>query len=451
MKKYISFFLGLIVFVEMMLLSGCSEGESKNLKILSADGSEIAVLKNLSDELDGNEYRAYIEAVISESREIISDSLDCESEQADDYLINNGCVIYTPLDKKVFSSVKTAYEAQGVKGLKFGCAVTDLRGEILTLYSAGDGDDGFVNYATRQTPPYSSFKPLCVYTPLIENGLAEWSSVYPDSPVKKIKKDDKEVDWPANATGIYSNKNTDIAHAVKTSLNTVAVRGMQTLGISNSFDFLESNFGLTLDYEKKKAEIFGEDEVIGNVTLGYLNDGISPSDMAGYYQIFANGGNYFKTHTVIKICDKKGNTVYKDGTTPTQVIKSSTAFIMNRLLQNVVTEGGTGKNARCNGVYVGGKTGTGDFGNWFVGFTPQYTCAVWHGTEIEKNFSCEIFSKAVSGFENKKGMDFPGCDEIKKAAYCSESGMLFSEKCKEVDMGYFVSGNLPEVCNKHNE
>lgn len=453
MNKTASFFLASIIFAEIILFSGCSVGKGNNLKILSADGTELALLDSISDNFyqsDGNDRRAYIQSVLSESEEIIVDLLACTQEKARDYLIKNGCVIYTAFDEKVFESVKSSYEAKGINSLKFGCAVTDLHGGILALYSAGNNEEGYVNYATEQTPPYSSFKPLCVYAPAIDKGLATWSSVYPDSPIKKITEENKQVDWPSNATGIYANKNIDIAYAIKTSLNTVAVRCMQTLGVNNSLDFFERSFGLTLEFEKKKAEAYGEDEVIGNVALGYLNDGASPADMAGYYQIFANGGYYFKPHTVLKICDKNGNTLYKDGTKPTRIIKSSTAFIMNRLLQNVVSAGGTGEKARCEGVCVGGKTGTGDHGNWFVGFTPQYTCAVWHGTELVSNNSCEIFSKAVSGFENKTGMDFPSCDEIEKAAYCRESGMLLGEKCKEVDMGYFASGNLPEVCDKHS-
>ena len=42
--------------------------------------------------------------------------------------------------------------------------------------------------------------------------------------------------------------------------------------------------------EKKKLKTMGEDEVIGNIGLGYLQDGVSPVQMAGYYQSFANGG-----------------------------------------------------------------------------------------------------------------------------------------------------------------
>lgn len=454
MKKITAVFLITIIFLEMIIISGCSPGKGKELRIFDSNGEEIALLQSISDgykELDGNDRRAYIEAVLSESEEIIAEERSCSVEEARDYLLKKECAVHTAFDDRVYESVKNAYESQGISELDFGCAVTDLHGGLLALFSAGSDNGIYVNYATEKTPPYSSFKPLCVYTPAIENGLAVWSSVYLDSPIKTVERENGQItDWPANATGIYTNENKSLFYAIKTSLNTVAVRCMQTVGVNNSFDFLDSKFGLSLDFEKKKAALYGDDEVIGNVTLGYLYEGVSPADMAGYYQIFANGGSYCKPHTVLKICDKNEETVYEYKLEEKQVIKSSTAYIMNRLLQNVVTAGGTGENARCEGVSVGGKTGTGDLGNWFVGFTPQYTCAVWHGTELEKNNSCEIFSEAVSCFEYTSDKDYPDCAEIKKAAFCSESGMLFSEKCRKADMGYYASDSIPEACNIHN-
>ena len=454
MKRIKALFITIIIFAQVIIISGCSPSKGKSLQINDINGAELVKLQSISGsyaELEKNDRRAYLEAVLSESETAVAEVRGCNVEKAREYLLKNKCTVYTAFDDRVFESVKKAYESRVTAELDFGCAVTDLHGNLLALYSAGSDDENYVNFATQKTPPYSSFKPLCVYTPAIENGLAEWSSVYLDSPTKKIESENgQKYDWPVNATNTYTNQNTSLAYAIKTSLNTVAVRCMQTVGVKNSLDFLESKFGLTLDFEKKKAALYGEDEVIGNVALGYLYDGVSPKDMAGYYQIFANGGSYCKPHTVLKICDKNGETVYENKSEEKQIIKKSTAYIMNRLLQNVVTAGGTGENARCDGVLVGGKTGTGDEGNWFVGFTPQYTCAVWHGTELVKNNACEIFSEAVSGFDNSAKKNYPNCAEIKKAAYCLDSGMLFSEKCRRADMGYFASDNIPETCNKHH-
>lgn len=44
--------------------------------------------------------------------------------------------------------------------------------------------------------------------------------------------------------------------------------------------------------------------------MGYLYDGVSVIDMAGYYQIFGNGGKYYKPEAITKIIDDHGKTIY---------------------------------------------------------------------------------------------------------------------------------------------
>ena len=63
----------------------------------------------------------------------------------------------------------------------------------------------------------------------------------------------------------------------------------------------------------------------------------------------------------------------------TRAFSDGVAYEVARILQNNVT-GGTGVGAQI-GVPVGGKTGTTDdyTDAWFVGFTPNYSTAVWMG------------------------------------------------------------------------
>ena len=190
MKKITAFFLTVVIFAEMIIISGCSPGKGKKLQIKNINGEELATLQSISDErteLEGNDRRAYHEAVLSESESAIAEARGCTVKKAREYLLKNECTVYTAFDDRVFESVKKAYESRGIAELDFGCAVTDLHGNLLALYSSGSVDGNYVNYATEKTPPYSSFKPLCVYTPAIENALAVWSSVFPDSPIKKIE------------------------------------------------------------------------------------------------------------------------------------------------------------------------------------------------------------------------------------------------------------------------
>lgn len=452
-KRITVLLFALSIAMAILFFSGCSPGNRGSIAVYDAGGNEIANLNVVSRRnfsLAEEENRAYLETVVSEAEGVIADLKNLSPEKARRHLLRSSYSIYTAFDPAVYTAIKTGYQNLQFGELSFGCAITDLHGNLLATYSAKGTDAEYVNYAAAQTPPYSSFKPLCVYAPAIENSQANWSTLFLDAPIKTIRgTDGKSSDWPVNATRTYSYTGESLAHAIQVSLNTAAVRCMQTVGVENSFGFLEDKFDLTLTYEKEKAAALGADEVIGNVALGYLYEGVSPIQMAGYYQTFANGGKYTKPHTILKICDEGGNLVYECAAEEKQVVKPSTAYIMNRLLQNVVTPGGTGGDAACEGITVGGKTGTGDHGNWFVGFTPQYTCAVWHGTEVKKNNACNIFASIMGNLDNTRKTSFPNCAGIKKAAYCTESGMLYSRNCQKADVGYYISDTLPQVCDKH--
>ena len=126
-----------------------------------------------------------------------------------------------------------------------------------------------------------------------------------------------------------------------------------------------------------------------------------------------------------------------------------TAYVMNRLLQEVVSKGGTGEKANCGNIPVAGKTGSGNAGYWFVGTTPGYTCAMWHGREIVENQATEMFRTAVSQFEHNEEIEFPDCKTVKTAAYCMESGKLITGTCKKVEKGYYTSIDRTERCNQH--
>ena len=451
-KKYISTVLVFCILTLTVFCTGCSSTKN-SIKIFDAKGNELIVVNAISDdfsELENKENRAYIEAVITEALELISKAQKISIKEARKYLLKNNCQIHTAFDNDIYNAINSGYQDLNNDKLSYGCAITDLNGNIIALYSSNSNKNTYTNYATTKTPPYSSFKPLSVYTPAIEKSIINWSSVYLDSPVKKISDgDNKTVDWPKNSTGTYSKDNETIAYSIKTSLNTVAVKCLQDVGVKDSLSFMEDKFGLVLDFEKSKAYKQGEDEVIGNIALGYLNEVISPNDMAGYYQIFANGGKYTQPHTILKITNNIGATIYEYSSNEEQVIEPSTAYIMNKLLQNTTSPGGTADEAIVEGVSVGGKTGTGDNGNWFVGFTPEYTCAIWHGKEIDGNNSCKIFSTTVSKFTHDTNKNFPYCSEIKKAVYCPESGMLFSRNCYKTEMGYYVLENTPKTCNIH--
>lgn len=433
-----------------LTMTGCGEEE---VKIYDKENRIFASVQGVSLDnvkLEDEGYRAYIDIVLEEAVGCLQEKYDCDKEEATKKLFNEKYAIYTSFDRTAYEAMKKTYSSYEEDKVSFGCAATDTKGNLIAAYGAGDFKDGYRNYATARTEPYSSFKPLSVYAPAIDAGIASWSKTYEDSPTKQVKDEDGTVrDWPANAGDTYSNEKVCVVDAVRYSLNTVAVRCLQEYGVANSMQYLKQNFNVSLAFEETRLLTLGEEEIVGNIALGYLYDGVSPVEMAGYYQSFANGGIYSEPKAVTKICDENGKMIYELQHDPKQVMGYETAFVMNQLLQRVVSKGATGEKARCENAPVGGKTGSGSTGNWFVGFTPEYTCAVWHGTEMFENHAAKMFAGVVSGFVHNEEVKYPECNTIKIAAYCVESGGLYTKGCRKIDRGYYTSIDTTEKCGGH--
>lgn len=448
MKKNLVFFSVLIVLLLILFMfSSCT---TKEITLKDNKGEVFAKVGSAKLE-KSSEYSSYSELVINEAIGIIADINGCDEEKAEKLLFKNSYTIDTFLDREIFSSIETAYNKSNVKEIPFGCAVTNLKGGLCAVYSSESKEES--NFAITGFSPYSSLKPLSVYAPALESGKANWSKVYEDSPYTQVENEDGEKsDWPENATGIYYNKNITVYQAIKESLNTVAVKCLDDYGVLNSIEFLRKNFDMDIKYEYEKALNSDESDVIGNMAMGYLYKGLSPVEMSGYYQIFANGGKYYIPKSISKITDSNGEIIFTAKDEYKQVISESTAYIMNKLLQGVVQSGGTGAEAKMDDIEVGGKTGTGIANDchWFVGFVPQYSCAVWHGGSLVDNYSPQIFKSIMQELKLDKSVKYPSCRDIKQAIYCTESGLLCSENCKRIDMGYYFADDDIGVCKIHN-
>lgn len=426
-----------IIAITLFAIFGDSGGKtnSKNsITVLDSNGEVLTTIRGFESE---GEYSAYLDIVLSEVKTIIGEEL------------NDNYTVETTFDKTAFDSCNVAYEQIELKNTPFAAVITSIDGKILCAVSNGEDR---INYAVEKTQPYSAFKPLSVYAPALEKGTASWASLYLDTPVKKVMSESGEyVNWPANGTGKYTETNISISEGIKLSLNTTAVKCLMEMGVSDSVDFLSENFDIDVEYEKELMALKGEEEILHNIGLGYLVAGVSPVDMAGFYQIFATGGSYIEPYSVLKVTDENENVIYEAKPEAKQIISAETAYIMNLLLQNTLTPGGTAEKAQYEDVLIGGKTGTGSerTGNWFVGFTPEYCCSVWHG-EKTQNVCAETFSYLISGIEHDKTKEFPQCPNIKMKVFCEESGGRLTMNCNSMGTGYFPNNYVLKECEIHS-
>ncbi len=443
-----------VIAVVIVAIVGIAIGfnnSDASIIVIDSEGNQIAILKDIDSSsavCENDDYKAFLDIVIDDAVELVVTTKQCSEEAAKKELLKKEYTIQTTFDKEAFDASKNAYERVNCGKEGFAAVFTTVDGKILSVFSKGRDEN--INFALEKTQPYSSFKPLSVYAPAIENNVVSWASSYLDSPVKKIKDENGEFrDWPANGNNKYMDKNVGIGDGVKLSLNTTAVRCLQDLGVKNSIDFLK-NFNINTKYETEVAALYGDEEVLHNIGMGYLMAGVSPLDMVGYYQIFATGGKYIKPYSVEKIVNDDNEIIYETKPESRRIISEETAYIMNQLLQLPLTGGGTSQKAQYEDLCIAGKTGTGDdyVDNWFVGCTPEYTCSIWHGKNI-KNNCAETFAELISGISVDKAKEFPVCTSIKKIPYCQESGGKLTMYCRKMDMGYFKSNTQLEECEIH--
>ena len=243
----------------------------------------------------------------------------------------------------------------------------------------------------RQTG--STIKPIGAYALGVEYGLVNWSTMLNNSPLYQ-KQDmvirdedycrknglmglsDKQLraypnarrSWPRNYGGNYGdNSDVPLWNGLARSLNTIAVRVGDLVGASNIFNFLYNTLQLTtLDP--------ANDVGLAQMVMGSQTKGVTPMALASAFQIFYDG-EYTTPHLYTRVLDRDGNIYLENNATSYQALTSDTAYVMNRLLKNVLYSSvgtASGRYPKSNGMEAFGKTGTASDEKdlWFVGGTP---------------------------------------------------------------------------------
>jgi penicillin-binding protein 1A len=114
-------------------------------------------------------------------------------------------------------------------------------------------------------------------------------------------------------------------------------------------------------------------------------DEVTVLEHAVAYATFPNKGKSVTPHAVLEVRTGAGDLVWRfdrDGKKPLQAIPASVAADMAGMMSHVVSEG-TARRAALDGIPTAGKTGTTNAYRdaWFVGYTGNFTCAVWYGND----------------------------------------------------------------------
>jgi penicillin-binding protein 1A len=258
--------------------------------------------------------------------------------------------------------------------------------------------------------------------------------------------------WPKNWYNSFRGMQS-LRKSVEQSVNVNAVKVQLSIGAERSLKFLK-NLGVTSVVETGETN----DMNPAAMALGGMTRGISPLQMAAGYGAFGNGGLYVEPRPYSKITNRRGEIIIGREPYTKQAMDPGVAFIITDILRGVVTNG-IANRAAISSQPVAGKTGTTTekYDAWFVGFTPQYSAALWIGCDVGIELSegsgaatrawSKIMAQVCEGLERGSFPSAPA--NVTTATVDAVSGMLpsaYSSKRSE----YFLRGTVPTLVDNYS-
>lgn len=417
----------------------------------------------------------FVDSAINQAIEIFMSKYGIDKDAALRKLRTGGYQIYTTenidlqatienkmKDPKTFSM----YEQKNPVDAAF--IAMDYKGNVVGVVG-GYGEKKSTlsfNYATDgKRQPGSTIKPIASYGPALEYNMIHWSTMLKDEPLQvpdgmggltdflSKNQDGEEEPWPKNYELTYERVNRPLNYCLQISRNTAAARIIEDLTPKKAYDFLKDRFHITT--------LAASDMDRSPMAIGGLTNGLTLKELVAAYQAFGNLGSYYSPTFITSIVASDGTKIYQHEYKRSQALSSDTAYVMNRMMKQVVDAGtGTAAKTGINGVEIVGKTGTTmdrkDL--LFVGCTPEYVAGVWYGygktpAFIPKTYYTSskiwnnIFRDVVNG-EQKKTFDAD--PTVEEHDYCTETGYLAGPGCPSTAKGYYRKSNVPPMCPTHN-
>lgn len=364
---------------------------------ITKDEYDTAVATPVTDGLqtltETSSYEPYLDNYIKEVIEEVTDKTGQDIYSA-------GLKVYTNVDTDVQQYLWDVYNTDTYvsypdSDLQVASTIIDVTNGNVIAQLGSRNQDTTVSLGTNQAVLTdrdwgSTMKSITDYAPAIENG------VYTSTAATTS---DTKAYWPGTSTQIYNwdrqyYGTMTIQTAIQQSRNVPAVKALEAVGLDSAKEFLE---GLGIYY----PQLYYSNAISSSTSDSDEKYGASSEKMAAAYAAFANGGIYYEPQYINKI-------EFNDGTTKTysssgtRAMKETTAYMMTSMLKTVLTYG-TGTEAAISGVYQAGKTGTSNYSDdeleeieestgiynsvvgtmapdeLFVGYTTQYSMAVWTG------------------------------------------------------------------------
>lgn len=380
------------------------------------------------------------------------DLLFASEEEAQSYVDAYKAAVVGANDKIIAERISFAPQPQS------SMVLIDQRTGYVKALVGGRGTKTASLTLNRATDTYrqpgSTFKPLAVYGPAINDFNLTLADTYVDQAIT-YEDSNRSV---KNAYSGYRGT-MSIREAIKISCNTVAIQCFRDITPRLGYEYLKKlGFEKVTDYEVINGQVF--DDAREPTALGGITNGVSTLELTAAYAAIANRGEYIKPIFYTKVYDYNGNVLLENNPEPQRIFRESTAYLLTSAMESVVNEsGGTGTDLQLSNMPVAGKTGTTSATRdvWFAGFTPYYTCAVWAGYDTNelleedcKSFHRTLWKEVMTRVhENLPYKDFEQPDSVEKVTICAESGLLAGLGCPTTTE-YFESSTVPTSrCTQH--
>ncbi|CAM4285900.1 PBP1A family penicillin-binding protein [Paenibacillus alkaliterrae] len=346
--------------------------EQDYITATEAEEAKAVVYERPDSHEDGQSenFQEFIDYVVEEAMEI--------TKLSEEELRVGGFKIYTTLNQQAqqamdeqFANNENFEKSKDEQIVQGAMVIIDHRDGTIKAMAGGRDyiNKGLThNRVQVKRQPGSAFKPIIVYGPALETGEMSAST---------ILKNDKKCFGNYCPTDKWGPAPVSMTQAIKDSRNLAAVWTLNEIGLKRAFAFA-GKLGFELDNEDRNL----------SAALGGLTHGTTPMELAAAFSVIANGGKSVDPHSIVRMEGKNYTYTYQAPASK-QLMSAQTAYYLTDMMQTVVQKGGTGTRAAIDRP-VAGKTGTTQHGipdyngpgikdAWFVGYTPEWTAAVWMG------------------------------------------------------------------------
>jgi penicillin-binding protein 1B len=304
-------------------------------------------------------------------------------EYREEDLTSEGLSIFTTLDTRVQDTLEQTVKTQLVQLEKLPKSTDNLEaaavvtrrdsGEIAALTSGREVISAGFNRALDAVRPIGSLiKPVIYLTALTNPKKYTITTSVSDTEIVVSNKGSEP--WIPKNYDHREHGNVSLHQALAHSYNLATVRVGMDVGVDNVIGTLR-NMGVTREVESFPSFLLGSAQ-------------LTPMDVTQMYQTLAGDGFLTRLKAIRAVVSAKGERLQSYPFVVKQVIDPAVTYIVNTMLQEVMTDG-TGHKAydifpKSYGLV--GKTGTTNDAkdSWFAGYSGDYLSVVWVGRDDNK-------------------------------------------------------------------